>query len=95
VLATGLVLGGVAVAKWNSITATCPGGTCSTEADRARMAPDQSTASTFATLSTIGVAAGGVTLAAGILLAIVAPGGAVVVAPVGGGGQASLLLSRF
>lgn len=72
-LLAGLVIGGVAISKWSTVEDACPDGRCRTNADRDRLAPDVSTASTLATTSTVVTAIGAVALAAGIVLHVTAP----------------------
>lgn len=96
VLGAGLVFGAFALAKWSSVTDTCPDARCANEADRARREGDASTASTYATVSTIATSVGAVALAAGIVLHLTAPQKRVSVVPMfdrnGGGFLATLRL---
>lgn len=72
----GLVLGGVALSKWSSVTDECENAMCPSESSRQARAPDQDSASTFATLSTVGLGIGIVALAAGVVLQLSAPSSA-------------------
>jgi len=67
-IASGLVLGLVAMSKWSSIEDRCPEGHCPTNAERDRLAPDASTARTISIASTITTCVGLVALAAGLYL---------------------------
>lgn len=69
----GLVLGSVAISKWNTVTSTCPNRLCDTAADRSAVHDDATAADTFAVASTITVAVGVVALAAGLVLRMTAP----------------------
>jgi hypothetical protein len=71
-LVAGLVFGGLAIGKWASITSTCPNGVCATPGDVTRLAPDEQTASTYATVGTVGVIAGAAALGIGLVIALTA-----------------------
>ncbi len=97
VLVGGLLFGAFALSTWSSVTSACPNEKCPNEAVRAQHAQDVKTASTFGTVSTIGVVVGGAALATGIVLHLTAPTKAsVAVAPsfdrAGGGVLATLRL---
>jgi tetratricopeptide (TPR) repeat protein len=89
-LATGLVFGGLTIAKWSSITDVCPGGRCANEADRRRLAPDVDSARTMGTVSTIGAGLGAAVLLTGIVLHLSAPHDQVSIEPTIGPGAAGL-----
>jgi len=97
VLAGGLLFGAFALSTWSSVTTACPNAKCPNEAARAQHEEDVKRASTFGTVSTIGVVVGGAALATGIVLQLTAPAKAsVAVAPsfdrAGGGVVATLRL---
>lgn len=92
-LAAGLVFGGMAIAKWSSVTDTCPGARCPTDALTASLSGDVSTARTFATLGTIGVAAGAAALATGIVLHVTSPKRRLSIGPASPGGGIGLVTS--
>jgi hypothetical protein len=96
VLAGGLLFGAFALSTWSAVTAACPNGSCQNEAQRAQHSGDVGRASTFAVVSTIGVAVGGAAVITGIVLHLTAPGKSVSLAPsfdrAGGGLVATLNL---
>jgi hypothetical protein len=67
-LALGAIFGGLAVAKRSELDTACPDKSCD-----AAGASVRSDAWTFATVSTIGLASGGVLLAAGAVMFLLAP----------------------
>ncbi len=73
VAAAGLVFGGIAIAKWSSVTSTCPGKVCDSEAARASAVEEANTAQTFAAVSTISVAIGAVAMVTGLVFFLQAP----------------------
>lgn len=81
VLGAGLVFGALALSKWSSVTDTCPDARCATETDRERRAGDASTATTFATVSTIASSVGVAALVTGIVLHLTVPERHVSLAP--------------
>jgi uncharacterized protein HemX len=68
-VAVGSVLGGLAISKWNSAKTDCGAGCSATDPAQ----DERSTASTFGTISTIALIAGGVALGTGIILFVTAP----------------------
>lgn len=72
-LATGLVFGGLALAKWSSVTDECKNASCPSEAIRQARSSDHDTASTFATVSTVCIGVGIAALAVGVVLHLTAP----------------------
>jgi hypothetical protein len=96
VLAGGLLFGAFALSTWSSVTSACPNARCPSEAQRAQHAGDVGRASTFAVVSTIGVAVGAAAVITGIVLHLSAPGKSVSLAPsfdrAGGGLVATLNL---
>lgn len=84
VTVAGLAFGAVALSKWGTVKDTCPDKHCPTEADRARLDDDAKSASTFATVSTIGVIVGVIAAGAGLALHLTAPS-KTAASPVGGG----------
>jgi hypothetical protein len=69
----GLAFGGIAISKWSSVTDECQNAICRSEAIRRAQTPDRDSASTFATVSTIGIGVGLVALAVGVVLQLTAP----------------------
>lgn len=96
VLGAGLIFGALAISRWSSVTDTCPDARCANEADRTRREGDASTATTFATVSTIASSVGLAALVTGIVLHLTAPERRVSLAPTvdrtGGGFLATLRL---
>lgn len=82
-LATGLVFGALAFARWSSVTEVCPGGTCPSESARSRTASDADAARAFSTVSSIATAVGAVGLVTGVVLHVTAPKHRVAIAPLG------------
>ena len=82
-IATGLVFGGLTIARWNAVTDACPNASCPTETERQRQASDADAASTFALVSSIATIAGVAAVAGGLLLHLLSrhdrspPGGTV------------------
>jgi hypothetical protein len=76
-IATGLVLGAVAIGKWSSVTDACPAvdgvALCPSESVQAQRRDDVDSAQTFATVSTIVTSVGLVALATGIVLRLTSP----------------------
>jgi hypothetical protein len=87
----GLVVGGVtgvmAIRKHNDLSKACPGPTCSEK--------DNTKYETLATTSTIGFVAGGVGVAAGILLLVIKPQSLVQQSPAGSGGPTDAQRTGF
>ncbi len=81
VLLAGLLFGAFAISTWSSVTSACPNAHCPNEAARAQHAGDVRRASTFGTVSTIGVAVGGAALVTGVVLQLTAPSKSVSIAP--------------
>jgi hypothetical protein len=80
----GLVFGGLAIAKWSSVTDRCPARQCDSIADRDATQGDARAADRLAVVSTIGVVVGVVAAGAGVVLRVSAPSGAVSLSPVVG-----------
>lgn len=91
-LGAGLIFGGLALARWGSVTDTCPDARCPDEAARGRRADDVSAARTFATISTIAVSAGALALVSGIVLHVTAPGKRASIVPTSDGRGGGLLV---
>src|SRR5690606_25974580 len=92
----GLVFGGLAMSKWATIEDACPDGHCPSEAERRRLAPEASTATTLATVSTVTTGIGVAALAAGIVLHVTAPSTSVAVVPMAAPSAAGLAgVARF
>jgi hypothetical protein len=70
-LVAGGVTGGLAIAKWHSAESACESATQCT--NHAQAVSDHGTASTFATVSTATLIAGGLALATGVTFLVVAP----------------------
>jgi len=68
-VATGSITGAMAIAKWSGAATKCPNGVCPTAADRSAFIG----AGTLADVSTGTYIAGGVGLAAGLVLLLTAP----------------------
>jgi tetratricopeptide (TPR) repeat protein len=94
---TGVVFGSLARSKWNDAKAVCGGTTCSNEADLARANGLASDARSRGNASTVLVAAGGVAVAAGVVLWLTAPSEhAIQVTPAASSDEASVTISgRF
>jgi hypothetical protein len=92
-VALGAVFGAIASAKWSQAKSDCGAG-CAPDAPAQS---EKSSASTLATLSTVGFVVGGAGLAGGVVLWFVAPsGGTVQIAPAVGGGTTGLrVLGEF
>lgn len=74
VVLVGLVLGGVALARWSDVKDVCPNpDACPTPAARSSVAGDRDAAATFATASTVVVSTGLVAAAVGLVLRLTAP----------------------
>lgn len=73
VLAVGLIFGGVAMGKWNSVTNHCPNAHCATSAIKTQNQSDADGARTLSTISTIGVIGGLAIAAGGVVLHLTAP----------------------
>lgn len=91
VVVTGLVLGGLALSRWASVTSTCPNGVCKTEAERQERLADVDAAQTLATLSTVATSVGAATMAIGVVLHLTAPKHNVAVTPLVNRGGAGLM----
>lgn len=68
-LGVGAIAGGLASSQWNKAKDNCPANVCKDQAAQ----NDAEGAKTKATLSTVGFVAGGVLLAAGVTMVLVAP----------------------
>ncbi|HXX69275.1 MAG TPA: hypothetical protein VEK07_18970 [Polyangiaceae bacterium] len=73
-LVVGSIFGALAASRWSSAKSACPPPSCSAQShDQAES--DKSSASTSATVSTVGFIAGGVLVAGGLALYLTAPPG--------------------
>lgn len=74
-LGAGALFGALALGEDSDVTSACPGGACRPDVDLAATQDAQSSAGTFADVSTVLFIAGGVLATAGVVLIAVRPGG--------------------
>lgn len=73
VTVVGLVFGGLALSKWNTVSDACPDRLCDTTQERAAVQGDARTADRFAVVSTVTIGIGLVAIAAGLVLRMTSP----------------------
>jgi len=72
-LGVGAVFGGLAIARHDDVASQCPNNTCPDQATKDRLADANQDSQTFATLASIGIIAGAVLAATGVVLWLAAP----------------------